>query len=73
MYNTHMKELFKDLGLDSQRVKTFASKFHVHSVNYTAKLVQPDVLILVPLPALVRSWFQAKPATLLDPLTYYVF
>ena len=32
-------EPFKELGLDSQRVKKLASKLHVHSVNYAAKLV----------------------------------
>ena len=30
---------FKELGLDSQSVKKLASKLHVHSVNYAAKLV----------------------------------
>ena len=38
-YNTHTLEPFKDLGLDSQRVKKLASKVHVHSVNLAAKLV----------------------------------
>jgi hypothetical protein len=32
-------EPFKELGLDSQRVKKLASKLHVHSVNFAAKLV----------------------------------
>ena len=32
-------EPFKELGLDSQRVKKLASKLHVHSVKNTAKLV----------------------------------
>ena len=30
---------FKELGLDSQRVKKLASKLHVHSVNFAANLV----------------------------------
>ena len=30
---------FKELGLDSRRVKKLASKLHVHSVNFAAKLV----------------------------------
>jgi len=30
---------FKELGLDSQRVKKLASNLHVHSVNFAAKLV----------------------------------
>ena len=39
IYNTHTLKPFKELGLDSQRVKKLASKLHVHSVNFTAKLV----------------------------------
>jgi hypothetical protein len=39
IYNTHTLKLFKELGLDSQRVKKLASKLHVHSVNFAAKLV----------------------------------
>jgi hypothetical protein len=31
-------EPFKELGLDVQRVDKLASKLHVHSVNYAAKL-----------------------------------
>ena len=38
-YNTHTLKPFKDLGLDSQRVKKLATKLHVHSVNFAAKLV----------------------------------
>jgi hypothetical protein len=37
--NTHTLKPFKELGLDSQRVKKLASKLHVHSVNFAAKLV----------------------------------
>jgi len=40
IYNTHTLKPFKDLGLNSQRVKKLASKIHVHSVNLAAKLVQ---------------------------------
>jgi len=36
---THTLKLFKELSLDSQRVKKLASKLHVHSVNFAAKLV----------------------------------
>jgi hypothetical protein len=36
IYNNHTLEHFKELGLDSQRVKKLASKLHVHSVNYAA-------------------------------------
>ena len=39
IYNTHTLKPFDELGLDSQRVKKLASKLHVHSVNFAAKLV----------------------------------
>ena len=39
IYKTHPLKPFKELGLDSQKVKKHASKLHVHSVNYAAKLV----------------------------------
>ena len=39
IYNNHTLEPFYELGLDFQRVKKLASKLHVHSVNYAAKLV----------------------------------
>jgi len=39
IYNTHTLKPFKELGLDSQRVKKLASRLHVHSVNFAAKLV----------------------------------
>jgi len=39
IYNTHTLKPFKELGLDSQRVKKLASKLHVHSVDFAAKLV----------------------------------
>ena len=39
IYNNNTLEPFKELVLDSQRVKKPASKLHVHSVNYAAKLV----------------------------------
>ena len=39
IYTTQTLESFKEVGLDSQRVKKLASKLHVHSVNYTSKLV----------------------------------
>jgi len=39
IYNNHTLEPFKELGLDSQRVKELVSKLRVHSVNYAAKLV----------------------------------
>ena len=39
IYNNYTLEPFKELGLDSQRGKKLASKLHVHSVYYAAKLV----------------------------------
>jgi hypothetical protein len=39
IYNTHTLKPFKELGLDSKRVKKLASKLHVHSVNFAAKFV----------------------------------
>jgi len=63
--NTHTLKPFKELGLDSQRVKKLASKLHVHSVNFAAKLVQTRHI-------LIRSQFQAKPATLLIPIDFSV-
>ena len=39
IYNNHTLEPFKELGLEYQRVKKLASKLHVHSVDYAAKLV----------------------------------
>ena len=35
----HTLKHLKELGLDSQRVKKLASKLHVHSVNFAAKLL----------------------------------
>jgi chaperone required for assembly of F1-ATPase len=34
-----LKPFKAELGLDSQRVKKLASKLHVHSVNFAAKLI----------------------------------
>ena len=39
IYNTHTLRPFKELNFDSQRVKKLASKLHVHSVNFAAKIV----------------------------------
>jgi len=61
IYNTHTLKPFKELGLDSQRVKKFASKLHVHSVNFAAKLVIPDMPFPVLLSNLISSQFQTKP------------
>ena len=37
--STHTLKSFKELGLDSQKIKKLASKLHVHSVNFAVKLV----------------------------------
>jgi len=39
IYNTHTLKPFKELGLYFLRVRKLASKLHVHSVNFAAKLV----------------------------------
>ena len=39
IYNNHTLDPFKELGLDFLRVKKLASKLHVYSVNFAAKLV----------------------------------
>jgi len=39
IYNNHTLEPFKELGLDSQRVRKLAFKLHVYSVKYAAKLI----------------------------------
>jgi hypothetical protein len=72
IYNTHTLKPFKELGLNPQRVKKLASKLYVHSVNFAAKLVHTDVPFPVLLSTLIRSQFQAKPATFLIPI-YFSF
>jgi hypothetical protein len=62
IYNTHTLKPFKELSLDPH-VKKIASKLHVHSVNFAAKLVHIlDVAFPVLLSTVIRSRFQAKPA-----------
>ena len=66
-----MLEPFKELGLDSQRVKKLASKLHLHSVNFAAKLVHTRRALLSKLlSTLIRSRVQAKPAILLIPIDF---
>jgi len=69
IYNNHTLESFKELGLDSQRVNNFASKFHVHYVNYAAKLVHTKCA----LSSNVINSHQVKPATLLIPIDFPPF
>jgi hypothetical protein len=71
-YNTHTLKPFKELGLDSQRAKKLASKLHVHSVNFAAKLVHTRRALSS---TVINSHqeparFQAKPATLLIPIDF---
>jgi hypothetical protein len=73
IYNNHTLVPLKELSLDSQRVKKLASKLHVHSINYAAKLFIPDVPFPALLSALVRIRFQVKPATLLIPINLFLF
>jgi hypothetical protein len=78
IYNTHTLTPLKEMGLDSQRAKKFASKLHVHSVIFAAKLVHTSTVIcrralsstVILLSTLIRSRFQAKPATLLIPIDF---
>jgi len=74
IYNTHTLKSFKKLGLDSQRVKKLASKLHAMCTLWTSpNLSIPDVPFPVLLSTLVRSRFQAKPATLLIPIDFSDF
>jgi len=72
IYNTHTLKPFKELGLDSQKVKKLASKHHVHSVNFAAKLVHTRRALSSTVITLIRSRFQAKPATLLIPIDFSI-
>ena len=65
IYNSHTLKPFKELGLDSQRGKKHASSF-----VYTLLLSIPDVPFPILLSTLIRSRFQAKPATLLIPINF---
>jgi len=70
IYNTHTLKPFEELGLDPQRVNKFASKLHVHSVNFAAKLVHTRRALSSTILTLTRTRFQAKPATLLIPIDF---
>jgi hypothetical protein len=58
------------MDLDSQRVKKLAFKLHVHSVNVAAKLVYTRRALSSTVINIIRSRFQAKPATLLIPIDF---
>jgi hypothetical protein len=72
IYNNDALEPCNELGLESQRVKKFASKLHVHSVNYTAELIHTRCVLSSILTA-IRTRFQVKPATLLIPIDLFSF
>jgi len=46
IYNTNTLKPFKELGLDSQRVKKLASKLHVHSVHRSRFQAKPATLLI---------------------------
>jgi len=73
IYNNHTLEPFKELGLNSHWVKKLASKLHVHSVAILLNLSVPDAPFPVPLPTLIRSRFQVKPAILLIPIVLFLY
>ena len=64
IYTTHSLKPFKELGLDSQRVKKLASKLYVLNLSIL------DAPFSIMLSTLIRSQFQAKPATLLIPIDF---
>ena len=66
--STTLLKPFKELGLDSQRVKKLASKLHVHSVNFAAKLVHTRRALFSTVINSHQEPVQAKPATLLIPI-----
>jgi len=66
-------EPIKELWLDSLRVKKRASKLHLHSLKYAAKLVHTRRALLALLSTLIRRRFQVRPATLLIPVRLLLF
>ena len=64
IYNIHTLKPFKELGLDSQRVKKLASKLYVLNLSIL------DAPFSIMLSTLISSQFQAKPATLLIPIDF---
>jgi hypothetical protein len=62
------------VGLDYQRVKKLASKLHVHSVTYVAKLVHiRRALSSTNIYSHQETRFPVKPATLLIPIDSFPF
>jgi hypothetical protein len=69
----HTLEPCKELGLGSQRAKKFASKLHFRIMSTTLpNLSISSAPFPVPLPTLIRSRFQVKPATLLIPVDLFL-
>jgi len=75
IYNNHTLGPLKDseLGHDSQRAKRLASKLHVQSVFYAARLVHTIRALSSTIITLIKSQFQVKLATLLIPKDLYHF
>jgi hypothetical protein len=74
IYNNHTLETFKALGLDTQRVKKLASKLHVQSVNYAAKLVHTrSAFSSTIINYQLSSGDDFKPATLLILIGIFFF
>jgi len=67
IFYIHPLELFKELGLDSQRAQKSASNFLYILSTPLPNLSIPGAYFPVLLSALIRSRFQVKPAILLVP------
>jgi hypothetical protein len=71
IYSTHTLEPLKDLSLDSQRAQKLASK-PTRILSLTLLILSiPSVPFPVPSPALIKSLFQANPATLLILIDHF--
>jgi len=73
IYNNHTLEPFKELGLDSQRLKNLLPSF-MFILSITLPILSiPDVSFPALLSTLIRRRFQVKPATLRSPLIIFLF
>jgi len=70
IYNTHTLNPFKELGLDSQRATRFPPSSMCTLWTLLLNWSIPDVPFPVILSTLIRSRFQAKPATSWSPLIF---
>jgi hypothetical protein len=73
IYTNHMLEPFKELGLDSQRVRNWLPSLMSVLLIMLPKLSLPDVPFPALLSNLIRGQFQVKPATLLIPIDIFSF